>query len=106
LENKHRSEGFSSLLAKLITSRGALQPEVHKIVQTQPLGDVSLGIKWSRHDADHSLPSGAEVKNAECVNLCDAEALPQNHKEYNKTQSRTVRILASVNIIHSSISCS
>jgi hypothetical protein len=33
-------------------------------------------------------------------------ALPQNQKQYNKTLSRTARILASVNIIHTSIYCS
>jgi hypothetical protein len=26
-------------------------------------GFLSLGIKWSRHEADHSPPSSAEVKN-------------------------------------------
>jgi hypothetical protein len=36
---------------------------------TQPLnqwvlGALSMGVKWLGHEADHSTPSGAKVKNA------------------------------------------
>jgi hypothetical protein len=45
----------------LITSTPALGP-------TQPpvqwvTGALSLGIKWPGHEAEHTLPSSAEVKN-------------------------------------------
>jgi hypothetical protein len=38
---------------------GPTQPPI----QWMP-GSLSLGVKWLRHEADHSPPSSAEVKNA------------------------------------------
>jgi len=38
---------------------GSSQPLIQWV-----LGTLSLGVKWPRREADHSPPSGAEVKNA------------------------------------------
>jgi hypothetical protein len=43
-------------------SRMALGP-TQPPIQWVP-GDLSLGVKWPRREADHLLPSSAEVKNA------------------------------------------
>jgi hypothetical protein len=47
------------------TSRMALGPAQPPIQWI--LGALSLGVKWPGHEADHSPPSSAEVK--ECVEL-------------------------------------
>jgi hypothetical protein len=41
---------------------GPTQPPIYWV-----LGALSLGVKWPGHEADHSPPSRAEVK--ECVEL-------------------------------------
>jgi hypothetical protein len=46
-------------------SRTALGPTKPPIQQVP--GALSLGVKWPGREADHSLPSSAEVK--ECVEL-------------------------------------
>jgi hypothetical protein len=38
---------------------GPTQPPIQWV-----LGSLSLGVKWPGHEADHSPPSTAEVKNA------------------------------------------
>jgi hypothetical protein len=43
-------------------SRLALGPSQPPVQWVQ--GALSLGVKWLRHEADHSPPSSAEVKNA------------------------------------------
>jgi hypothetical protein len=39
---------------------GSTQPPVQWV-----LGALSLGVKWLGHEADHSLPSNAKVKNVD-----------------------------------------
>jgi hypothetical protein len=38
---------------------GPTQPPIQWV-----LGALSVGVKWSEREADHSLPSSADVKNA------------------------------------------
>jgi hypothetical protein len=46
-------------------SRLALKPTQHPIQWV--LGELSLGIKWLEHEADHSPPSSTEVKNTGAI---------------------------------------
>jgi len=40
------------------TALGPTQPPIQWV-----LGALSLGVKWLGHEADHSLPSSAKVKD-------------------------------------------
>jgi hypothetical protein len=44
-------------------------PGTHPVPYAMGTGDVSLGLKCHRHEADHSPPSSAEVKNGRAIRL-------------------------------------
>jgi len=52
-----RGSDIFSLRHPVQTSSGA-----HPASYPQVLGTLSLGVKWPGHEANHSLPSSAEVK--------------------------------------------
>jgi len=49
----------NEVLKKITTCMGPTQPPVQWVLKA-----LYLGVKWPVHEADHTPPSSAEVKNA------------------------------------------
>jgi hypothetical protein len=61
LDSRYWQETFL-ISAALRPALGLIEPHVHWIP-----GALSLGTQWPGHDTDHSLPSGAQVKNCGAI---------------------------------------